>query len=166
MFMTTSKKFRCRMSDDLLVLARRLIKNSGAQKPRQIYLKRAVSTAYYAVFHAMAKSNADMFLGVAKASRSETAWQQAYRAMDHGPAKKACQAAQNLNFPVGIKACAAAFATLQEKRHSCDYDPLHRLTRQDALDALAEATAAVKALKLATPKDRRAFAAQLLFKRR
>ena len=154
------------MSDELLALAKRLVSNSGKQRPSQTYLKRAVSTAYYAVFHAIAKSNADLFLGVAKSSRSEKAWQQAYRGLQHGSAKSACTEALGLNFPAGIKRCATAFVSLQEKRHSADYDPLFRLKKEDALDAIGEAKSAIRGLKNAPVKDRRAFAVLLLFPKR
>lgn len=154
------------MSDDLLALARRIIKNSGKQRPQQAYLKRAVSTAYYGVFHAIAKNNADSLLGVTKSLRSEKAWQQTYRALQHGFAKSACKEARNLSFPTGIQQCATSFVALQEKRHSSDYDPLFRLTKQEALDALGEAKAAIKGLKNSPIKDRRAFAAFVLFSKR
>ena len=52
------------MSQDLLATARRLAKASP-QKPRQSDLKRAISTAYYALFHAMARNAADMLVGAA-----------------------------------------------------------------------------------------------------
>ena len=47
----------------MIATARKLAKASP-QKPRQADLKRAVSTAYYALFHAMAKDAADMLVGV------------------------------------------------------------------------------------------------------
>jgi uncharacterized protein (UPF0332 family) len=49
----------------LIVTARKLAKASP-KKPRQADLKRAVSTAYYALFHALAKNAADQLVGVAQ----------------------------------------------------------------------------------------------------
>ena len=152
------------MSDDLLATARRLAKAS-ANKPRQADLKRAVSTAYYALFHAMAKNAADMVVGTG-ANRAEKAWAQVYRGMDHGFAKNACKEVVKLGFPTGIVICADEFVTLQDARHSADYDPLHRVTRADALTWVSRAEAAIKALRGCSVKDRRAFAVQVLLKKR
>ena len=63
-------------------------------KPRQADLKRAISTAYYALFHAMAKDAADMLVGVG-ADRPDKAWTQLYRALQHGDAKNAIKLAEN-----------------------------------------------------------------------
>ncbi len=76
------------MADDLIATARRLAKAS-ARKPRQADLKRAISTAYYALFHAIARDAADLLVGTGK-DRPDKAWKQVYRALDHGPAKTAC----------------------------------------------------------------------------
>jgi hypothetical protein len=85
------------LSDDLIVTARRLAR-ANPNRPRQADLRRAVSTAYYAVFHALARQCADRFVGTGH-NRSRPAWQQVYRALDHGFAKNACFQAANLGFP-------------------------------------------------------------------
>ena len=43
----------------MIVTARKLA-SASLKKPRQADLRRAISTAYYALFHAMAKDAADM----------------------------------------------------------------------------------------------------------
>jgi uncharacterized protein (UPF0332 family) len=151
--------------DDLLALAERLAK-AGPRKPRQADLRRAVSTAYYALFHAVAKNGADCTVGSVKKSRPEKAWAQAYRALDHGLAKTACEAARNLGFPQEIKDCADAFVELQKQRHNADYDPVLRLTRAEAREAAVKARDAVAKLRIASIKHRRAFAIQVLMKKR
>ena len=47
------------ISDDLLDIARRLAEGN----PTQADLRRAVSSVYYAVFHAICQSNADTLVG-------------------------------------------------------------------------------------------------------
>ena len=153
------------MIDDLIALAKRLAKASPS-KPRQADLKRAVSTAYYAVFHAMAKNVADTMAGVVKSKRSEKAWAHAYRGLQHGDAKTACEGVRNLNFSSEIKDCADAFVELQSARHAADYDPLHRLTRAKAILAVQKAEYAIAKLRSADAKDRRAFAVQVVIKKR
>jgi uncharacterized protein (UPF0332 family) len=148
----------------VIVTARKLA-NSGPKKPRQADLKRAISTAYYALFHAVAKDAADMLVGIGS-NRPDRAWSQVFRALQHGDAKSACEAVRNLDFPDTIKSCADAFVALQQKRHDADYDPDHRVSRADALDAIQLAEDAIRDLKASPRKDRRAFAVQLLMKKR
>ena len=73
---------------DFIETARHLTTSSSG-RPRQSDLRRAVSTAYYALFHCLAICCANMLVGGPGASRSEAAWRQAYRALNHG-AKKRC----------------------------------------------------------------------------
>jgi uncharacterized protein (UPF0332 family) len=148
----------------VIVTARKLA-NASPNKPRQADLRRAMSTAYYALFHAMAKDAADMLVGVGP-NRPDKAWTQTYRSLQHGDAKSACESVRNLNFPNTIKTCADAFVALQQKRHDADYDPDYRVLRADALDAIQQAEDAIRNLKASSKRDRRAFAVQILIKKR
>jgi hypothetical protein len=96
----------------LIVTARKLARASPS-KPRQADLKRSVSTAYYALFHALARDAADMLVGVGP-NRPDKAWTHVYRSLQHGDAKNACAAVRNLGFPRTIVTCADAFMTLQQ----------------------------------------------------
>jgi uncharacterized protein (UPF0332 family) len=148
-----------------LIVAARKLAHASTQKPRQADLKRAISTAYYALFHAMAKNTADLLVGVGP-NRPDKAWTQTYRALQHGDAKSACVQVRKLGFPTTIVACADAFVALQETRHSADYDPDYRVFRDDALRAIKFAEDAIRDLKAAPRKDRKAFAVLLLLKKR
>lgn len=148
----------------MIVTARKLAKASP-NKPRQADLKRAVSTAYYALFHAMAKDAADMLVGIGP-DRPDKAWAHTYRSLQHGGAKSACEAVRNLNFPNTIKTCADAFVALQQKRHDADYDPDYRVLRAEALEAIKLAEDAIRDLKASPKRDRRAFAVQILMLKR
>lgn len=152
------------MSSDLIGTARRLAKASP-QRPRQADLKRAVSTAYYALFHGVARDAADCLIGTGQ-NQAEQAWTQTYRALSHGDAKNACYQVRNLGFPADLRVCADAFVTLQEAREAADYDPNFRLSRAEALAAIAHAEQGIAALKRSTKKDRKTFAALLLFRKR
>lgn len=148
----------------MIVTARKLA-SASQRRPRQADLRRAISTSYYFLFHALAKDAADLLVGVGPA-RVRRAWVHAYRALEHGFAKNACNEAKNLGFPAGIRVCADALIALQEARHKADYDPEARFTRAEAMDWVARAEAAVKALRGEPRADRRAFAIQLLLKKR
>ena len=69
---------------DLLRIARALaagdIGGGSLGRPRITDLRGAVSKTYYAMFHALALSCANMLVGASPASRDEEAWVQAYRA--------------------------------------------------------------------------------------
>lgn len=106
-----------------------------------------------------------MLVGVGP-NRSDKAWTHTDRALQHGDAKSACEAVRNLNFPNTIQSCADAFVALQQKRHDADYDPDYRVLRADALDAIQQAEDAIRDLKASTKRDRRAFAVQILMKKR
>lgn len=95
---------------DLLIQADHLVRLSP-KRPKQVNLRRAVSSAYYAVFHALCFSNAGVLAGVG-ANRPERAWLQTYRALDHGQAKKRCNDARSKGFPLTIQSFAEAFVTL------------------------------------------------------
>lgn len=152
------------MSSELLSTAR-LLARASPRRPRQADLRRAISTAYYAMFDAFARNGADLLVGVT-ASIPHKAWTQTYRALDHGAAKQACGQLRTLGFPPNLCDCGETFVQLQEARHKADYDPHHRVTRTEALAAIQAAEAAIKGLVASDRRDRKAFAVQLLFKRR
>ena len=152
------------LGQDLLVTARQLAK-ARPSKPRQADLRRAVSTSYYAAFHVLAQDCADRLVGTSP-QRSDAAWRQTYRALDHGPAKKACEQAPNLGFPRTLIAFAEAFIDLQEERHRADYDPWARYSRAQALDYVNLAQQAIRDLRSAAHSDRKALAVLLLMRRR
>ena len=149
-------------SQDLIKTARRLTKvNRG--RPMQASLRRAISTAYYAVFHSLARIAADLIVGT---DRNE-AWHQAHRALEHGSAKNAClNHKAMLKFPPEIREFAYTFTTLQDARQRADYSLEDRYSQFDANAAINVAHDAIGALKKVGTKDRRRFVAHVLFKRR
>jgi uncharacterized protein (UPF0332 family) len=140
---------------------------AGGRRPKEANLRRAQSTLYYAMFHCLARSCADGFVGGANAVRSRGAWRQTYRALEHGFTKNACKDRQTLaKFPKHIEDFANAFVILQERRHSADYDPLAKLTKSEVVADIEFAASVIEQFGSAPIKDRRAFAAHVLFKKR
>jgi uncharacterized protein (UPF0332 family) len=146
----------------LIVTARKLAKAS-LTRPRQAELKRAVSTAYHALFHALAKDAANLLIGVGQMRASE-AWVHVYRALDHGFAKNACREIRRV--PSTLVDCADEFIELQETRLKADYDPRTSFTRVEALEWTSRAEVAIGKLRTAPRRDRKAFAVQLLLRKR
>lgn len=144
------------LADGLIATARGLIADETS--PRDARLRRAVSTAYYAMFHALARDCADSLVGSDAAVRPGRAWVEVYRGLDHGTSKDGCEKAKGVDFPEEVKEFAAAFTKLQELRHLCDHDPLVRITETQAGFHPDLAEESVAALRAARDEDWLAFA--------
>ena len=80
------------LGDSLLETANSLLKIcDSARRPRETDLRRAVSTAYYAMFHILCANNANMLVGGESADRSSPAWTQVYRGLNHLDAQRKCK---------------------------------------------------------------------------
>lgn len=146
----------------LLDAAHTLCPSAAKQKPKQANLRRAVSSAYYAVFHELARTCADALVGATKSRRPNKAWVEVYRGLEHGPAKNACGSASNIAFPEAIRDFADAFQQLQTARHAADYDPMIWLSKVEALSFITLAEDSIKAIKGVSANDRVAFATWVL----
>ena len=62
-----------------------------ATQPAPAVIRRAISTAYYAAFHALAASNADMLAGPAHDPLTAEAWVRTYRGLNHNQARSQLQ---------------------------------------------------------------------------
>jgi hypothetical protein len=160
--------------EHLLEQADRLIAPPGGGAPRQADLKRAMSTAYYAVFHAILTAAADDFVGVTH--RSTPRYALLYRSIGHGSLRAFCEDvikrtipskysgyAPTGGFGTDLTALATALVDLQEKRHLADYDPLFRVNTSDAVLAVATARSAVARFNNASRASRRAFLSLVVF---
>lgn len=131
------------LADDLLEQARHLARREK-RKPKQASLRRAVSTAYYAVFHLL----------IAEAVRNwKRSGQRATlaRAFDHGRMKSASTAIAGRTFfghdPVAVadlKKIATTFIQLQQHRHAADYDNSVTWSRTQALAQINRAAEAFR----------------------
>ncbi|WP_419948026.1 hypothetical protein [Candidatus Palauibacter sp.] len=150
---------------ELIETARELA-GGTPHRPRQADLRCAVSAAYYALFHCMMRTCADSFIGTAGAQRSHAAWQQVYRALDHGSCKNRCKEVDRFGFPQPILDFANVFIEMQEKRHRADYHPSPSLIRNEVMADIEDCERAIGRLESSKRKDKRAFAAFVLFPRR
>jgi hypothetical protein len=142
--------------DHLFEQASKLI-TPQAGRPRQVDVRRAISAAYYAIFHATITGAVDQFVGVTNRDRSR--YGLVYRSVNHAWLRDLCKEVQkptlsnkfkpyapSTGFGPNITAFAAAVVELQEKRHSADYDVMIRMNRSDAAFAIATARAALDRL--------------------
>lgn len=149
------------MNPNHLVDQARVLTKRSPKRPRQADLRRAVSACYYAVFHALCRSNADVLVGAGN-NKPKRAWTQAYRAADHGQLSKRCKSARAKGFPRSLADFADTFISLQDLRHRADYDPDWRPRRSEVENHISMTKAAIGALRNTPLADRRAFAVHLL----
>ena len=155
---------------DLLRIARQLasgavVGNRG--RPRQAELRRAISAAYYALFHALALSCADRLAGSTRGTRAGSAWRQTYRALEHGQARNQCDNQSAMRaFPTEIQYFGRRFVFMQGQRHLAEYSPSVSFSRGWVIQAIDETEDAIDAFENASNSDKRAFAIHVLFRLR
>ena len=153
---------------NLMDTARQLAGQTQPQqpgRPRQEPLKRAVSSAYYAMFHALCQSNADTIIGRRSDPVSRLAWTRTYRALDHRQAKnRLTQALRGL--PPQARSFSERFGVMQEQRHAADYNPHIIFAREEVLNLLEAADTATREYMRMPRNERRAVAAVVLLQDR
>ena len=151
------------MIDDLLDIAADLTRRE-AQKPKRASLCRAVSSAYYAVFHALAQLSADELVG----RKSWTVVTPIYRSLEHQKTRMVMNTARSRWRSVPeMRDIAVTFITLQDARHMADYSPEPlKFKRHEVLDLIDSAVRAVAAIRNLPQPLRLELAVQLIAKPR
>jgi hypothetical protein len=142
--------------------------------PRQVDIRRAISAAYYATFHATITAAADQFIGATH--RDTSRYGLVCRSVSHAWLRDLCREVQkptlsnrfkphapSNGFGANITAFAAAVVELQEKRHAADYDVMIRMNKSDAVLAISTAKAALRRFDKASKARRLAYLSVLLF---
>jgi hypothetical protein len=159
-------------ADHLIDLAEIESNPDGAGAPRQVVLRRAASTAYYATFHALLGQVAEAFVPA-------TQWKSRvlfYRALEHRKTRDRCKRAGQSPLPKEefdffgtqgfapeVRSFANGFVRLHELRNRCDYDPDFRIVKDQAQQAVEAARQAISDLRATSPADRVPFLSYLLF---
>ena len=155
-------------ADDLLDIASDLVRRETG-RPRQASLKRAVSSAYYALFHALAHECC-VSQTVGWRFRSPDYWSVVtpmYRALDHGTARTVFKRlANDARGASDLRTMAQAFVDLQVERIRADYDPKPAFNRPDAVQSIDRANRAVATLRALPDDARRLLVVQLISKPR
>jgi uncharacterized protein (UPF0332 family) len=148
----------------LLEAAELLLKNGSRSTA---FRRRAVSTAYYAVFHAIDKLCADYVSR--SAMRSSDEYLRVYRALDHAPLKNAFGKSPLKDNAV-LREIGSMVVILQNERHRADYLPpvAGVFTYDRATELVAMAREVVQQIETIKPvnKECRLLALSLLFKER
>lgn len=149
----------------LIATARDLCRRTG-RRPREAFMRRAVSTAYYAMFHALCRRCADTLIG-GKHWRSD-AWNRVYRGLGHSGAKKTLSSQKELSdLPASVASFGGVFVLLQQEREIADYDPMPYQRYFSATETLVEqASSAIARLNELDDDNRRKLATMLLIRAR
>ena len=150
---------------ELIGACRKLVPQAATPPPSEADLRRAISTAYYALFHTLAASNAELIAGQPQSSMSSYAWERVYRRLDHGRARNNLRAVLGRLSPSGEN-FARAFIDLQDRRQKADYDPNAPVSRYRTLNIIAQAETAIRDFAQLTQEERRLITAQSMFDRR
>lgn len=150
---------------------------STAGPPRQVDLRRAISAAYYGVFHIVATAVADQFVGAGRRSTPEYAL--AYRRIDHKALKALCtdisagrlsskykRFVPAIGFSDDLKTIAIAAVELQEKRIDSDYNSLIWVKVSDVEALVATPRDAAARFGRLSRDERRIFLCLLVFQPR
>jgi len=148
--------------DDLLDIATHLAQLEKG-KPRQTSLRRAISSAYYALFHALAALCANQLVGF---SRPWDVYAPIYRTLDHGRAKDILKRISGQRGPQ-IAAIGQTFILLQERRHTADYDPApFPFGRAETLDLIEQVKQAISQIEKLADGEKLFVATQLISRMR
>jgi len=144
-------------------------------KPRQVNLRRAVSAAYYALFHALIDEACRLMFG---AGHEDAPYRHVLgRAFTHSTMKQACTAfsggtlkaavAKGLPatfaIPVEVGLLARAFFEAQDQRNLAEYDWSERFRRSEVLQFLIQIESALNTfLGLAPSRAKKFFLVCLL----
>lgn len=145
----------------LLESAQTLLKQKSSSAA---YRRRAVSSAYYAAFHALAAMCVKSLL---PKPRTDDEISRIYRALDHGQLRSAFQQPSIKNH-ASFKDIAPLLVKLQQERHRADYlPPDHGLfPENEVMDLIEQARLAISLIEGLTDADGRTLATLLLFKER
>ena len=108
-----------------------------------------------------------MVVGSTPGSRSQAAWNQTYRALEHGLARNQCgNRSMMRQFPAEIEGFGNQFVEMQQQRHSADYDPEAAFQRNEVIDLIDQTESVITDFNGVAPRERRAFAVYVLFRLR
>jgi len=131
------------LSDDLLEQAY-ILANLDQRKPKQANLRRAISSAYYAIFHRLTTEGSQRM----SPNRPRKLVPRVARAFSHSEMKQVCRGIYQANrsvvleslhpqgFSPQIRLIAESFVELQEQRQLADYDLTNKFDRFQVIELL------------------------------
>ena len=138
------------IADDLLTLAEYLTM-PRLTEPEQAWLRRSISTAYYALFHLLATEAAQRWTG---SPASRLGLERAFKHDQMNDVSRAVAkgswkgwSTPRLLVPTELRHLAEWFGKLQEARHQADYNNEKSWTQPEVAEMIAEARIAFQKWK-------------------
>ena len=144
-----------------LIRASRLL---AAGQPSQEALRRAVSTTYYAMFHALTTSNADLIVGP-RTPANQSDWIATYRSLRHYRAENPLHGWPHL-FSPPVRNFAFVIGAIKRRRENADYNPVADFAQNQVIDWIDNAEQAIMDFNAASPQERAMVAIATLAGRR
>jgi hypothetical protein len=127
--------------------------------------RRAVSDAYYAVFHAIAAACASELLPNEKPQKSRN-YERVYRALEHSSLKNEFNRPPLRDYK-RLRELGVIVTDLQRERHNADYLPTRSLySIQSCNGHINSARTAMELIRTLNAEERKVLAVSLLFKNR
>lgn len=153
-------------AEALLAIAEFLAKPHFKGVEKQAQIRRAISTAYYAAFHALLRSAADAIIETK--NRKSPFYEEFYRSVDHSQVRAVCNQIKSdgvswakrvgqVSPSVGLSQIAAYFLTLLSAREHADYQPSSRYAWIEAAAMVETSRALIDSLTKLEPDELRKF---------
>ena len=117
---------------NLIKLAREMAAAPPSDHLHQAHLRLAVSSAHYAMYHALARSNADLLAGSSEAERNLPEWARTYMALGGDSAADRLPGEWR-SYVEGIRNFLETFVVLNGQRLAAEQDPVTTFTADEAL---------------------------------
>ena len=127
----------------------------------QAQLRLSVSSTYYAMYHALARSNADTLVGSSDAYRERPEWTRTYMALGDDVAVERVQG-DFTGYSQGIRDFVETFIVFNEQRLLAEEDPAVTYTKDEALAWIERAETAIAGFVSADDEERKGLAIRLL----
>ena len=146
---------------ELIDLAREMATTPPSDHLHQAKLRLAVATVYYAVYHALARSNADLLIGPSETEGETPEWNRVHMALGGDSAYELMQADFSRH-PEAIRRFVDEFLAAHDQRLLAEEDPVTAFTADQARDWVDRGDTAIAEFLTVAPEQRRAFALELL----
>jgi hypothetical protein len=133
-------------------------------QPSQANLRRAISAAYYGLFHEIARAAADMVVG--EDARATDRYDWVYRNVQHTRLRELCRGEARVRWGDDFRKFAEGVVQLQQAREDADYSSVITVSGTDAAAKVVAAQNEVARFKSIAAEVRVQFLTRLLFKPR
>ena len=149
---------------NIIALAREMAATEPSAHLHQTRLRMAVGNVYYAMYHALARSNAELLIGPSETEGSSPEWNRVYTALGGDSAFELMQADFSRQ-PEVARRFVDVFLAAHHQRMLAEEDPATTFTADQARDCIDRAEVVISEFLSVDPEQRRDFAVHLLLYR-